>query len=235
MDPEVASRGKHLSNASGGPSTKQGSIVGSDGATLIYTEQCDGTFRVYTSADPLSSPTQRIVKDHGQHMPRSESAEANAKGERKGNLLLRITRSSSCTRPPKKSKKSSDKSPPQPSAKLAEHARDLKSRILNYGRAKVHVTERPRIAVTRCTGGELEGFSFIHELCSSPSGPHKREDDVSGTNTRDEGAEGWSCAWAWWWRYGSRRSGDRDGPASGTRRQCAGGADAEGLGWLSEA
>ncbi|KAK3251598.1 hypothetical protein CYMTET_39065 [Cymbomonas tetramitiformis] len=31
------------------------------------------------------------------------------------------------------------------------------------------------------------------------------------------------------------RSGGRDGPASGTRRQCAGGADAEGLGWLSEA
>ncbi|KAK3244007.1 hypothetical protein CYMTET_46368 [Cymbomonas tetramitiformis] len=29
--------------------------------------------------------------------------------------------------------------------------------------------------------------------------------------------------------------GGRDGPASGTRRQCAGGADAEGLGWLSEA
>ncbi|KAK3271640.1 hypothetical protein CYMTET_20026 [Cymbomonas tetramitiformis] len=29
--------------------------------------------------------------------------------------------------------------------------------------------------------------------------------------------------------------GGRDEPASGTRRQCAGGADAEGLGWLSEA
>ncbi|KAK3233070.1 hypothetical protein CYMTET_56608 [Cymbomonas tetramitiformis] len=29
--------------------------------------------------------------------------------------------------------------------------------------------------------------------------------------------------------------GGRDGPASDTRRQCAGGADAEGLGWLSEA
>ncbi|KAK3276921.1 hypothetical protein CYMTET_15027 [Cymbomonas tetramitiformis] len=33
----------------------------------------------------------------------------------------------------------------------------------------------------------------------------------------------------------SRSSGGRDEPASGTRRQCAGGADAEGLGWLSEA
>ncbi|KAK3286526.1 hypothetical protein CYMTET_5926 [Cymbomonas tetramitiformis] len=32
-----------------------------------------------------------------------------------------------------------------------------------------------------------------------------------------------------------RSSGGRDEPASGTRRQCAGGADAEGLGWLSEA
>ncbi|KAK3255678.1 hypothetical protein CYMTET_35153 [Cymbomonas tetramitiformis] len=32
-----------------------------------------------------------------------------------------------------------------------------------------------------------------------------------------------------------RRSGGTDDPASGTRRQCAGGADAEGLGWLSEA
>ncbi|KAK3286369.1 hypothetical protein CYMTET_6071 [Cymbomonas tetramitiformis] len=30
-------------------------------------------------------------------------------------------------------------------------------------------------------------------------------------------------------------SGGRDEPASGTRQQCAGGADAEGLGWLSEA
>ncbi|KAK3238687.1 hypothetical protein CYMTET_51315 [Cymbomonas tetramitiformis] len=32
-----------------------------------------------------------------------------------------------------------------------------------------------------------------------------------------------------------RSAGGRDEPASGTRRQCAGGADAEGLGWLSEA
>ncbi|KAK3242740.1 hypothetical protein CYMTET_47589 [Cymbomonas tetramitiformis] len=31
------------------------------------------------------------------------------------------------------------------------------------------------------------------------------------------------------------RSGGRDVPASGTRHQCAGSADAEGLGWLSEA
>ncbi|KAK3237217.1 hypothetical protein CYMTET_52688 [Cymbomonas tetramitiformis] len=31
------------------------------------------------------------------------------------------------------------------------------------------------------------------------------------------------------------RSGVRDEPASGTRQQCAGGADAEGLGWLSDA
>ncbi|KAK3241179.1 hypothetical protein CYMTET_49033 [Cymbomonas tetramitiformis] len=39
-------------------------------------------------------------------------------------------------------------------------------------------------------------------------------------------------------RQDSRRGaqlGGRDEPASGTRRQCAGGADAEGLGWLSEA
>ncbi|KAK3279617.1 hypothetical protein CYMTET_12509 [Cymbomonas tetramitiformis] len=38
-----------------------------------------------------------------------------------------------------------------------------------------------------------------------------------------------------WWRYGSHSSGGRDEPASGTRQQCASGADAEGLGWLSEA
>ncbi|KAK3264306.1 hypothetical protein CYMTET_26947 [Cymbomonas tetramitiformis] len=44
-----------------------------------------------------------------------------------------------------------------------------------------------------------------------------------------------AAAWAWWWRYDSRSSGGRDKPASGKRQQCAGGADAEGLGWLSEA